>query len=193
MAASLRLVTGEGCVELESAPFRLHAEARRPGLAHETLAVPVRAPLLAGLARAAARDGMPLALWACLAVESERALEAVAPSSRRGAAAAALDSAALPDRLATAGGTRLQAYAEALRERSPGEPEPGGDGRLRLFVPYHSLSAWRRAARDDEAGLEAWVRARLARLPAGRHRWEAAAAERGETLGEWVAMSLARS
>lgn len=189
----MRLIEGDGRDELAAAaPFRLHAEARRPGLAHEVLVVRFEAPALADLARAAAREGVPLALWAALGIESERALEAVVPPGRRADAVSALDAAARGVRLPGVAATRLEAYAEALRGCVPGKPEPVPDGRLRLYVPYHSIVAWTLAAQHGAEDLEPWLRTRLARLPVARHRWEAAAGAQGATLGEWVSASVAR-
>jgi hypothetical protein len=61
-----------------------------------------------------------------------------------------------------------------------------------LPVPYHSASAWRLAASAAAESVDLWSETLLAALPRHRSLWEAAAAEVGQTLGEWITVQAAR-
>ena len=150
------------------------AVSLRPGLAHETVELELPPTATVIVAELAALDGLPVGLWAALAVESERA--------RGDADAAALDEAALDPAPRAPYPTQLTVYAAALRAARPVEPVRAP---IAMPVPYHTLLAWSHAA---EGSLLAWICALLERMPRRRHLWEAAAAERGQTLAEWVAM-----
>jgi hypothetical protein len=84
----------------------------------------------------------------------------------------------------------LRAWASALRRPidPPLHATPTPGATLSLIVPYHTLLAWELAA--DVAGLPLldWARSLITSAGRGRALWEAAAAEAGCTLGEWVAL-----
>ncbi len=144
----------------------------RPGMAHEIVELELPPTATVIVCELAALDGLPVGFWAALAVESERA--------RGHADAAVLDEAAREIAPPAPYPSRLTAYAAALRAARPTEPvrEP-----IAMPVAHHTLLAWSHAA---EGSLLAWFCAQLERIPRRRHLWEAAAAERGQTLAEWV-------
>jgi hypothetical protein len=84
----------------------------------------------------------------------------------------------------SAGEDRLAAWASALR-RADSRSEPLEDAAIRLLVPYHTVVAWRQQARSLSCSVAGWAREVLLSGPRGRHLWEAAAAERGQTMPEW--------
>jgi hypothetical protein len=186
----LRLIAGGRAPGSSPAPpLRLDASARRPGVAHERLELHLDAPASTTISRLLVADRLPIALLAVIAIESERALHAAARGRDAGALARGLDWAARrapPPRRCT----QLDAYAAALRraELPTREPSPG---RVELLVPYHTLVAWEIAAEAASMRLTEWACARLAETGAGRRLWEAAAAERGEMLAEWIALQAA--
>jgi hypothetical protein len=63
---------------------------------------------------------------------------------------------------------------------------------MTALIPYQAITAWRRDAIEEAQPFEEWAAERLRLLPRDRSLWEAAAAERGETLGEWVLLHAAR-
>ncbi len=149
----------------------------RPGMAHEIVELELPPTATVIVSELAALDGLPVGLWAALAVESERA--------RGDADAAWLDEAAREPAPPAPYPTRLTAYAAALRAARPHDPVRAP---IAMPVAYHTLLAWSQAA---EGSLLAWICALLERMPRRRHLWEAAAAERGQTLAEWVAIRTA--
>lgn len=168
--------------------MRLGERSRRPGLAHEDLALHVDRSTARRVARLAASDRIPVALWAVIAIESERALRAVAPSAEaRAQLILRLDVASVNSTEMLDSDTRLDSYASALR----GPPVPESlewATRLELLVPYHSLRAWQIAAIRSKLPLHDWARGQLLAARPGRATWEAAAAARGQTLGEWIVL-----
>jgi len=197
-SGALRLLQGGDEPAVEAyAPlaFDLRVHPMRPGLAHETLELTLEAPLAEAVAAAASGEALPRELWAGIAIESERALHAaaaahdVAPErlQRRLDAISAGASCPLPGRH----GRRLLDYARALRRGAPALPHPA-PGPLRVTVAYHTLLAWDRQAGSERIDTESWAQGMLAALPAGRASWEAAAAQAGQTLSEWVCLQAAR-
>jgi hypothetical protein len=186
----------------DPAPLDLTHRPTRPGLAFSELALELGPELCARAAATAAADGQPLNLWAAWVIESERVLAELGdlgPALR-----ADLDLLAeRPDPPTPGGAARLGEYAQQLRRTfraasaasatMPAQmPAVRIPGRLSLLVPDASLTAWRRAAIAADQTLEDWAGARLAGLPRMRASWEAAAAERGETLAEFVLAQAAR-
>ena len=98
------------------------------------------------------------------------------------------------------GPVRLNKFAVALRElggthnSSLSVLAAAGDDKvvLKASLPYQSVGAWRRCAVESGQSLDAWAAERLVKPPRGRLLWEAAAAECGETLVEWVLSQAAR-
>jgi hypothetical protein len=174
-------------------PFDLSAQWTRPGVAHEPLAARLDGALAHAVSEAASGDGVDIAAWVVLTVESERSLDALALAPReRDLLTRFLDEeAAQPAPGFIGGAARLRAYAAALR-RLRSAPLPQSLSRqLILAVPYHSASAWARSAAAANCSPQEWVATVVARLPRRRHLWEAVAAEQGSTLGEWIALQAA--
>ena len=192
----LRVLTGGAAERVDAfraEPFDLDVHPLRPGMGHEELVLTVSRELAAAVEAAAAADGIPVGLWAGIAIESERALGVVADGSALGDLESALIAAAdapVGGPLAHRG-RRLVRYAKAIRAQPP--RRAGAVAReVNVTVAHHTLLAWERAAADTRQSLEVWVTTRLERMPAGRVRWESAAAESGQTLSEWIALQAAR-
>jgi hypothetical protein len=169
--------------------MRLDLRCRRPGLAHEELDLALDSSTATRIAGDASREGVPSPLWAAIAIESERALCAAARTDRaRRELRLYLDSAARQSGLGAQGDRRLEAYATALRQATARTRDASATTCLTLLVPYHTLLAWEIAADHEDTPLLDWARSRLLAVGPGRPLWEAAAAERGQTLGEWVAL-----
>lgn len=175
--------------------FDLTVHPLRPGFAHAAVTLTLDAKLAEAVEAAAAADGLPTPLWAGLAIESERAVRALAQAT-------GIDTAALEQTLAAAAvhtaetlagqrGRRLARYALALRTCGARKPERPRK-RLTVAVALHTLTAWELAAAVERQSVGDWAAARLASLPTGRARWESAAAQAGQTLGEWIAVQAAR-
>jgi len=176
--------------------FNLAIQPTRPGTAHFELVVEVSRSLVEDVRQRAAQEGLKPETWAGLVIESERALRLVA--SPRGQLLEHLNACACRPKVATPGGAkRLTEFARALR-LAPGHSPAlvrtlqSAAGRLLVLAPYCSMTSWRWAAIDANLSLEEWVTAMLAEVPTGRPLWEAAAAERGETLAEWILAQAAR-
>lgn len=173
----------------------MDSRSRRPGVAHEELELPLGS-CASAVAANAARERLPLPLWALIAIESERALQAVASSERaRSEVANRLDWVARMPPSHASRETCLRAWACALRcpPDPPYDVAPTACVAIDLLVPYHTLFAWELAADHAGAPLLEWARSRLASASRGRALWEAAAAEAGCTLGEWIALSALAS
>ncbi len=195
---SLRVLAGGSSAAVDAyraAGFDLSVHPLRPGFAHQSVTLTLGARLAEDVERNAAAGGLPTPLWAGLAIESERALRALATDTGIDPVALerALDAAAVhaTDLLAAQRGRRLARYALALRSCGPRATEPSRK-RLVIAVPQHTLAAWELAAAREQQTMDCWAAARLERAPAGGVRWEAAAAQAGRTLGEWIAVQAAR-
>jgi hypothetical protein len=194
----LQVLEGGGDQVVEpytSVQFDLRVHALRPGVAHERLEVALDRDTVSAVEAAASADGVPSELWAVIAVESERALRTAAAATgvaRNRLEAALNDAAAHPLTVTAAGhGRRLAGYARALRRGDANTPTGAARG-LTIIVAYHTLFAWELEAAHTGASVESWAAALLAVMPQGRLQWEAAAAEAGQTLGEWVALQATR-
>jgi hypothetical protein len=177
------------------AQFDLDVQPLRPGVAHESIELVLEPGLADAVEEAAAADGLPTSLWAAIAIESERALRALASTTAATPAALMrmLDDTARHREggLAHQRGRRLVRYALALDARAPRARGPA-QSRLMVAVAQHTLIAWELAAAGGGELVERWATQTLGRLPAGRGSWESAAALVGQTLGEWVAAQAAR-
>jgi hypothetical protein len=168
--------------------MRLDARSRRPGLAHEEFNLCLDLPHAERACHMAAAEGLPLPLWVVIAIESQRALRAARPDESPGAVASRLDWAARRPPRQVRRATRLAAYAAVLR-CPPRTVQPMRvASELPLLVPYHTFLAWEIAAEDDEVALNDWALAQLAAAGTRRPLWEAASAEAGQMLAEWVAL-----
>jgi hypothetical protein len=194
----LRVLAGGSAeaVDAYRAPaFDLTFHPLRPGFAHEAVTLALDARRAEAVERGAAAEGLPTPLWTGLVIESERALQAVARdaginattlgNSLNGAAARTTAG------LAVQRSRRLGRYALALQRCGPRNAHPPCQ-RLTIAVPQHTLTAWELAAGLERTTVEPWATAHLETLPEGRHHWESAAAQAGQTLGEWIALQAAR-
>jgi hypothetical protein len=184
----------------EVAPIDLGRHPTRPGVTHVDIKLELPIDLAHGAHDLAAMEGVPSAVWVALVIESERAV--------RQARGEDSDAEELRDRLdelaktpaapVPGGALRLGAFGKALRHAGPGAgPRPGRPvtlhpQRMTARAPYQALTVWRAAAIGDGRRLDEWAAERLRPLPRGRFLWEASAAERGETLAEWVLVQAAR-
>jgi hypothetical protein len=90
--------------------------------------------------------------------------------------------------VARAPARELRAYSEALRAGESGTEEVL-DGRV-ILTPSKTIStAWEHHARDHGLTLGSWVRSQAESRPSGAIPWEAAAAERGQSLAEWMLLN----
>jgi hypothetical protein len=148
----------------------------------------------------AAKEGLATAVWVALVIESDRAVRrACGDELQADELRERLDELArAPEASVPGGAARLGAFGKALRSaRSNGGPLPRRPlaihpERVCARAPYQALTAWRDAAIGERQRLDEWAAERLRRLPRGRFLWEASAAERGETLAEWVLAQAAR-
>jgi hypothetical protein len=191
---ALRLIPGEASgAEGPETSFHLDQRSRRPGLAHEEILLELDFQLRNHLSALAAADGLPPALYAVIAIEAQRALHAVASEKESVAVLEReLDWAARRPPPERSRATRLAAYAAALRRASPAPHLSVAPHPLALLVPYHTLITWELSSGADGLALSDWASKQLAGAAAGRSLWEAAAAEHGQTLAEWIGLRAAR-
>lgn len=197
----LRVLGGERLASepFDRPPFSLATQRQRPGELCETLNVDFPPNKLSAAGAHAAEAGIPVELWIAITLESERALaEAAALCEVPSEVVSSMADEAARHRstktIMPGAARRLVEYGSALRI---------GDDRLRVLDCRRSpvlaiaptvLTSWTLAAAALELNLCEWIAAQ--RLPAGRHMWEAAAAEAGLPLDGWVvrqAISCARS
>lgn len=172
----------------------LDERSQRPGELADLVAVSLEANLRDRLESLAGRCRLPLALFAVIAVEADRALREVAASVAMSAAdlATLLDAGtdSAPEPVFDPRPTRaLRDYARALRSSAYKQTRRRG---LTLVVPDRLRARWALAAQGDGMALEAWIVERLAAAAPGRERWEAQAAFDGRTLAEWIALQALR-
>lgn len=195
----LRVLEGGGDHTVEPyapAQFDLRVHSLRPGVAHERLELALDRGQVIAVEAAASAEGVPSELWAAIAIESERSLRTAATATgvAHDRLEAALNNAAAHPPTVTAArrGRRLAGYARALRRGHADTPSGAARRRLTVIVAYHTLFAWELEAAHAKASVELWASTLLAVMPQGRLRWEAAAAEAGQTLGEWATLQAAR-
>jgi hypothetical protein len=179
----------------EPPPFSLLAQPQRPGDLCESLSVEFPTDALSAARAHAAEAGIPLPLWLAIAVEAERALQAAA-------AATGIDAdivADAADRVARQGSRydipppharRLASYAEALRIGVPLCAAPTTESPVALRISHLTAAAWSLTAARVGSSLNSWI-ARMPLAP-GRELWEAAAADSGIQLSEWLLLQAAR-
>jgi hypothetical protein len=185
----------------ELAPIDLRRQLTRPGVTHTEVELQVGVELAEAASRVAIEEGLSIPVWIGFVVESERAVEQACSDKRE------IDELrGCLDRMARAssppipgGATRLAEFGKALRnvgetppQRSAARLDLRTAAKISARVPYQVVTAWRLAAIESGQPVDAWAIDHLRRLPRGRFRWEAAAAERGETLAEWVLVQAAR-
>jgi hypothetical protein len=198
-SGALRLLQGgdePGVEAYAPVAFDLRMHPMRPGLAHEHLALTLKAPIAEAVAEAAHAEALPRGLWAGIAIESERALRVSAANHgvRVAHLQRCLDALSVQAGCPLPGGhgRRLLAYARAIRCGVTGLPDRLAEESLAVTVAYHTLLAWDREATSEHMDTRSWAQAVLAAVPVGRASWEAAAAQSGQTLAEWVALQAAR-
>lgn len=181
----------------EREPIDLRRQPTRPGVTHSEIELRLPVDLATKVLASAAEERIPVAVWIALVIESGRALD---QTWREGwqveALCDELDQLARVSQPPVPGGaSRLAEFGRSLRDdqrRPKLGPEAQNPARLVARVPNPALTAWRRAAIESGLSVDGWAAARLARLPRVRYLWEASAAERGETLAEWVFVHAAR-
>jgi hypothetical protein len=196
----LTVLVGEGGPGVDCyrpRPFDLAMQPLRPGISHREFVLRPGRALVRRVEALAAHEGLPTPLWASLAIESQRALRALAsvmrvdPAALERTLAEAANADAYATGLASHRGRRLNRYALALRNARP-RGVVAIPATLRLAVPMHTFTAWELAAAAEGAALETWAKTYLSELPTGRGLWESAAAQAGATLAEWAAFQAAR-
>jgi hypothetical protein len=186
------LTSGPGpvpSVSLQGAPFR---PGELPVLSWIRLDSATRDQITAGATRA----GVPTEVWVRIAVESSRLAAEISVVIGRSTyeineyldldAARGVPSGKDVPIVEAVG---LLDYAKQLR--TPQRPGVlGRDNPLRL--PEEMTGAWRAAATYARLSLPEWIAERLAEASPGCVRWEIAAAESFQSLGEWAYASALR-
>jgi len=181
----------------EREPIDLRRQPIRPGVTHSEIELRLPVDLGVKVSASATEERIPVAVWIGLVIESTRALD---QARREGQRIGALDDeldqlARVPQPPVPGAASRLAEFGRSLRDDHR-RPEPERDlnhpGPLVARVPYPALTAWRLAAIESGQSVDDWAAAALAQLPRARYLWEASAAERGETLAEWVFVHAAR-
>jgi hypothetical protein len=188
---------GQTARRWSAAPYDLARQPQRPGeLCSEIrLTTPAPDPTMAQRARA---SGLPIVLWATLAVECQRVLELVIRSFELPPALAlqTLDAASakppltIKDR-SSGSGSRLSDYARALLNARPLSASVEL-GPVMLRVSTTMITAWMLACEQAGESLEDWASEQLTRPPRELVRWESSAAAGGQTLAEWALLQAAR-
>jgi hypothetical protein len=174
-------------------PVDLARQPWRPGELCQIVDLQLPAGLRERLGRAAAEQGVPVAVVVLAAVEAERAVATVSANSGRTRAhvEAVLDhaAAATPERgVDPPAARRLRAYAHAIFAgmHAPADATPA---QLALWVPQSLAAAWSLAAAAEASPLEQWIVGTLEHAELTRTRWEAAAAYAGRPLESWSALA----
>lgn len=181
----------------ERDPIELRRQPTRPGVTHSEIGLRLPVELATNVLVSAAEERIPVAVWIGFVIESERALnQARSEGQQVDALCDELDQLArVPQPPVPGAARRLAEFGRSLRDaqqRPELAPDLQNPGQLVARVPYPALTAWRRAAIECGQSVDGWAAARLAGLPRVRYLWEASAAERGETLAEWVFVHAAR-
>jgi hypothetical protein len=182
-------------VDLEACPTR-------PGMTHSKIELRTHEGLALAAGDLAEAEGLREDCWIGLAIESERAvLQAAGDEAESSLIRFQLDELARSPSVPVPGAPiRLMRFAAALRQlegqqrvRVAGRADAAErDVTLGVTIPYQSVGAWRRSAIEAGQTLDFWAAERLRELPQRRVLWEATAAERGESLAEWVLTQAAR-
>jgi predicted HicB family RNase H-like nuclease len=180
------------------APFDLERQPQRPGeLCREIrLDVGVHEAVVAAAAAAA---GVPVSLWATVAVESQRCvgLTSALFAAPDAVVITALDDAAAeaqahPGEQDAVSASRLCEYGRALARARAHPPERTTLGGVLLRPSLRILTAWSLASEEAGVALEAWASGLLKHPVGEAARWEASAALVGQTLAEWTLVQAAR-
>lgn len=173
----------------------LAAQPFRPGEMPTPVVIRLSSEAFHVAIEAADAASLPVALWVRIAVECARHLEEL--NELGGSIPAlhgALDELAYSAPAHQVGSLRThrqRIYAQALRRGEPSSRRAISESRLTLLLPDTSLAAWSQCAAIAGLDLDRWCDRLVHAAPERAHTWEAAAAEAGRSLGEWVyAMAL---
>jgi hypothetical protein len=179
------------------APFDLERQPQRPGELCREIRLDIGGHE-AIVAAAAAAAGVPVSLWATVAVESQRCVELTSAlfSVPDAVLITALDDAvaegqAHPGEQDAVAPSRLCEYGQALAQAGARTPERALGGVL-LRPSLRLLTAWSLASEEAGMALEAWASELLDHPVGEAARWEASAALSGQTLAEWTLVQAAR-
>jgi hypothetical protein len=175
--------------------FSLEMQPQRPGELCESLSIELPLTVFSAAISHARAVRLPLALWLVITIEAERALGAAASAAgvEPEDVAHAADTAARAVRRYDVGPAetrRLASYATALRAGTSDSTATAAKTRVTLRLSHLLLARWALTAADADVSLGEWA-AGLSLVP-GRERWEAAAAEDAQPLGEWLLTQAAR-
>lgn len=194
----LRLVATQPTWAPARPPIDLTVTPFRPGELPQVTRLALDSSACTEIERLASAARVPIEIFIRLAVEAARLLLEIAalteqPTDRL---CALLDhAAARVTATTTLDAPGMSRYARGLRMAVRPRKSPPGDLAVRL--PEEMAGAWRRAAREADESLGAWVTARVADAPPRCVDWEIAAATECRTLGEWAyasaLCSIARS
>jgi hypothetical protein len=170
-------------------------QPQRPGELCESLSIELPLTVFSAAISHARAVRLPLALWLVITIEAERALGAAASAAgvEPEDVAHAADTAARAVRRYDVGPAetrRLASYATALRAGTSDSTATAAKTRVTLRLSHLLLARWALTAADADVSLGEWA-AGLSLVP-GRERWEAAAAEDAQPLGEWLLTQAAR-
>lgn len=180
--------------EFLAEPIELGRQPWRPGELCLVIDLQLPIELRERLDRAAAEQGVPVAVVMQAAVEAERVIAILSgsPGRTRNLVVALLDDAAgatLERGVDPPATRRLRAYALAVLAagHAPTVPTPT---HLAIRVPQSLAAAWSLAAAAETSPLEHWIVKTLEHSDLTRTRWEAAAAYAGRALEGWAAVAL---
>lgn len=170
-------------------PIDLPRFPYRPGEMPESLVVSIPP----GAGEQARAEGLPLALWARLAIEVKRAKERVVELTQRSPSDVEeqLRSAAEAMGTNVSGVSPLARYASAVLGAGVSGPCESPED-VEVFIPSEMALGWREAAAAKNETLESWTRSALLDSSPGAGAIEGQAAAAGESLAAWCyAASLA--
>jgi hypothetical protein len=173
--------------------FDLVVQPQRPGELCEELRMEATAAVRHTTDQRAAAAGVPSPLWTSLAIEASRVVTTTADllGLPQITIVDLLDIAAERGESREIAGTKLAAYALALRSTQPRSPTKA-IGPLLARPSTTMMTAWAASARNDGLTVEEWALANLAATPPDFLLWEASAAEAGQTMLEWALIQAAR-
>jgi hypothetical protein len=178
-------------VDLRRGPFR-------PGELPESLLIDLDPGTMRVAAERAGGSGLPLPLWARIAIELGRARDNLvrATSMEADEIDNLLDAAAQASPQAS-GLSALERYGIAVLEGGAAEPVDASEP-LEILVPSEMALAWRQAAAGRDQSLDSWAAGAVGGARAGVEKVEARAAALGEPLVAWcyaafLAWSTSRS
>lgn len=138
---------------------------------------------------------VPVSLWAAIAIEGLRLAEELGPLFGR-ELTECLDEAAearVGPAIGRDAARSLGSYAASLRAGEGIDGSGNIEAGPMVLTPSISVAtAWEQHARRCGLSLGQWLYGALESRPAGRISWEAAAAERGDSMAAWAAQIALR-